>query len=317
MLRFLGNLLAPGGAKGQLSILIYHRVLAAPDPLLYDVVDAEVFERHVKMLSEDFNVLPLAEGCERLSGGTLPPRAASITFDDGYADNERIALPILKRYHLTATFFIATAFSGNGIMFNDVVIESVRAAQEGTHDLSPLGLGLHTLNDSVTRRATVDALLAQLKYRPPIERLTLVKQISEQFNCELPTDLMMTESQIKRLHDAGMGIGAHTVNHPILSSLDEKDAYREIVNGKDHLEEIIAAPISLFAYPNGKPGVDYAPRDVELVKKAGFKAAVSTTSGTASRTSDAFQLPRFGPWDKSPTRLGARLLLNRLQSIPS
>ena len=127
----------------------------------------------------------------------------------------------------------------------------------------------------------------------------------------------MNPAQIKRLHDAGMEIGGHTINHPILASLDEQQAHAESIDGKCQLEDIIAAPVSLFAYPNGKPGVDYGPRDVELVKKAGFAAAVSTIGGVASRSSDLFQLPRFGPWDRNPHRLGVRLLLNCARTIPA
>jgi hypothetical protein len=45
---------------------------------------------------------------------------------------------------------------------------------------------------------------------------------------------------------------------------------------------------------------------VQLVKQAGFAAAVSTVNGVADRNSDLYQLPRFGPWDRSRHRLGVR-----------
>jgi peptidoglycan/xylan/chitin deacetylase (PgdA/CDA1 family) len=292
-------------------------MLAAPDPILHDEIDATTFERHIALLAAEFNVLPLGEACARLARGALPARAACITFDDGYADNEQIALPILKRFGLPATFFVSSGFSDGGIMFNDVVIETVRRALAGTHDLSSLGLGSYSLSDSTTRRATVDALLGQLKYRPVGERQALVEQLAEKMGSTLPKNLMMSPAQIRRLHDAGMEIGGHTVNHPILASLDEDQARAEIVDGKRRLEDIIAAPVSLFAYPNGKPGVDYGPRDVELVKKAGFAAAVSTIGGVAGRSSDIFQLPRFGPWDRNPRRLAARLFLGCVRAVPA
>lgn len=310
LFRFIGNLLSPGGDRGRLSILIYHRMLVTPDPILHDEMDAATFEQHVALLAAEFNVLPLGDACGRLANGTLPARAACITFDDGYADNEQIALPILKRFGVSATFFVSSGFSDGGIMFNDVVIEAVRRAPAGTHDLSSLKLGSYSLSDSSTRRAAIYALLGQLKYRPVEERRALVEQLAEKIGSTLPRNLMMSPAQIRRLHDAGMEIGAHTVNHPILTSLDEQQASAEIVDGKRRLEEIIAAPVSLFAYPNGKPGQDYGPRDVELVKKAGFSAAVSTIGGIATGSSDFFQLPRVGPWERNPRRLAARLLLS-------
>lgn len=317
MFRFVGNLLSPAGDRGRLSILIYHRARAAPDPILHDEIDAATFEKHMALLRVDFNVLPLGEACARLARGALPARAACITFDDGYADNEQTALPILKRLGLPATFFVSTGFSDGGIMFNDGVIEAVRRAPAGMHDLSALGLGSHSLGDSTSRRAAIDALIGQLKYRPLGERRALVVQLAAAMRSTLPADLMMRPAQIKRLHDEGMEIGGHTVNHPILTMLDEQQARAEIVGGKRRLEEITGAPVTLFAYPNGKPGLDYGPRDVELVRKAGFAAAVSTIGGVANRSSDLFQLPRFGSWDRNPRRLGVRLLLSCARSVPA
>jgi peptidoglycan/xylan/chitin deacetylase (PgdA/CDA1 family) len=114
-----------------------------------------------------------------------------------------------------------------------------------------------------------------------------------------------------------MEIGAHTVNHPILAMLDDEEARAEVVGGKRRLEEITGAPVTLFAYPNGKPARDYGPRDVEMVRKAGFAAALSTVSGVADSSSDLFQLPRFSPWEKNPYRLGLRLLLSRSPAMPA
>ena len=317
MFHLLGDLLSPAGDRGKLSILIYHRTLAAPDPILHDEIDAVTFERHAALIRSEFNALPLGEACTRLARRSLPARATCITFDDGYADNERIAFPILKRLGLPATFFVSTGFSDGGIMFNDGVIEAVRRAPAGTYDLTSLGLGNHILGDSTSRRAAVDALIGQLKYRPVNERRALVVRLATAMHSTLPEDLMMRPAQIKRLHDAGMEIGGHTINHPILAMLDEVEARVEIVEGRRQLEEITGAPVTLFAYPNGKPGRDYGPRDMELVKKAGFAAAVSTISGVANRGSDLFQLPRFGPWDRNPRRLGVRLLLGCARSVPA
>jgi peptidoglycan/xylan/chitin deacetylase (PgdA/CDA1 family) len=269
------------------------------------------------LLHGEFNVLPLGEACARIARGALPARAACITFDDGYADNEEVALPILKRLGLPATFFVSPGFSDGGIMFNDGVIEAVRRAPPGACDLTSLGLGSHTVGDSASRRSVIDTLIARLKYRPVSERRDLVIRLAATMRSTLPADLMMRPAQIKHLHDEGMEIGAHTINHPILALLDDEEARAEIVGSKRQLEDITGARVTLFAYPNGKPGRDYGPRHVDLVKKAGFAAAVSTENGVANRSSDLFQLPRFGPWDRSPHRLGVRLLLRCALSVPA
>jgi peptidoglycan/xylan/chitin deacetylase (PgdA/CDA1 family) len=309
LFRLIGNLLSPAGERGKLSILIYHRMLSAPDALLHDEIDARTFERQIGLLAREFNVLTLGEACERLQAGALPARAVSITFDDGYSDNEAVALPILKRLKVPATFFVATGFSNGTAMFNDVVIEAIRRAQPGVYDLSTLGVGIVRIGDILDRRTAVGSLLNAIKYRSVADRRSLAERIAESLGVPAPRKLMMTPQQIRRLHAEGMEIGAHTVNHPILASTDDKEAKEEIVSSKRTLEEIVDAPIKLFAYPNGKPGQDYGPQHVKLVKEAGFIAAVSTLAGIAHRGSSLFELPRFGPWERNPRRLGLRLMM--------
>ena len=79
--------LSPAGPRARLLILTYHRVLARPDPLLKDEPDAKTFAAQMDVLSSYCNVLPLPEAVARLKSGSLPSRAACITFDDGYANN--------------------------------------------------------------------------------------------------------------------------------------------------------------------------------------------------------------------------------------
>lgn len=300
------GMLAPGGCRG-LSILVYHRVLAEPDRLYPEQVDAERFAAQLDVLAHCFNVLPLAEAVARLKAGTLPPRAASITFDDGYADNHDVALPLLRERDLHATFFIATGFLDGGRMWNDTVIETMRRAN-GRVDLSDLELGVYFLATPEDRRMAIDALLSELKYRPMAERAELVAEI-EARHAGLPDDLMMTSSQVRALDNAGMDLGAHTVNHPILAGLPEPVARAEITAGREMLQALAASRVRLFAYPNGKPGQDYGPEHVDMVRQLGFDAAVSTAWGRAARA-DLYQLPRFTPWDRQPLRFALRLAHN-------
>ena len=125
--KLLGATLSPGGARGSLSVLIFHRVLSAPDPLFPDEPDASRFAEILSWVARAFTVIPLAQGVASLNAGTLPPRALAITFDDGYEDNFTAALPVLQRFGMHATFFVASGFLDGGRMWNDTVIESVRA----------------------------------------------------------------------------------------------------------------------------------------------------------------------------------------------
>lgn len=304
------SLLSPAGTKARLSILIYHRVLPEPDPIFPDELCAFQFSQQLEWLKQLFNILPLDEAVSRLQTNQLPARPACITFDDGYADNAEVALPLLRRHALPATFFLGSGFLDGGRMWNDTIIESVRRARGDLLDLTRLGLGIYRLSTPAARREAIGALIDAHKYLPPAQRSEQVEAIREIVGEALPNNLMMCSEQVRELHDAGMGIGAHTVTHPILVRLNAAAARQEIADGREALQDIVGAPVDLFAYPNGRAGEDYAPEHVEMVKSLGFRAAVSTMWGAAQGAGKLYELPRFTPWDRTPERFSLRLLRN-------
>jgi peptidoglycan/xylan/chitin deacetylase (PgdA/CDA1 family) len=297
-----------------LSILVYHRVVSEPDPLIPDQVCAREFDWQLAALGRWFAVLSLREAAARLRGGTLPVRSACVTFDDGYADNVTVALPILRRRGVHATFFLATSFIDGGRMWNDSVIESIRGARGDTLDARCIGLDTLSISTVDLRRQAIERALEALKYLPLEERQRRVEELAARTSRSLPSDLMMTAEQVRQLGESGMEVGAHTVTHPILAQLDSERAGSEIRDSKCRLEAITGNSVTLFAYPNGKPGRDYRQEHVGMVKRLGFEAAVSTAWGVAHAASDLFQLPRFTPWDRTPGKFVLRLFQNTFRT---
>lgn len=302
--------LSPSGRRARLPILIFHRVIPNRDELFPGEVTAVEFDRICGWLKSWFNVQPLGPAARSLRAGTLGARSLAITFDDGYADNFDVALPILRHHGLTATFFVSTGFLDGGRMWNDTVIGAVRGCKAEALDLhgtEAAALGLLPMRTVQERRAALHRIIQATKYLPQMERDAWVRAVAEASGADLPNDLMMRTDQVRGLHDAGMTVGAHTVSHPILRRLDGNDAEREIQHGRQTLQKICGCPIELFAYPNGRPGEDYGPETVELVRRLGFEAAVTTAWGAATGGSDPHQLPRFTPWDRERTRFALRI----------
>lgn len=307
---------AAGLAGSQrLTVLIFHRVLAEQDPLFPSELYAARFEGLMRMVAGAFQVLPLDLALRRLSEGSLPARSLAITFDDGYADNHDIAFPILKQLGLSATVFVSTGFLNGGRMWNDTVIECIRRTRAVRLDLAEFGLGSIALESLEQRRSALSALLPLVKYSHPARRRTMLARISDLCGQpDLPNNLMMTREQVAALHRGGIGIGAHTVNHPILCTLTEAEARAEMTVSRDELQAMVDAPVTLFAYPNGRPGKDYDQSHAAMAKQVGFAAAVATTPTVAKGGADPFQVPRFTPWDVSNVRWMARLAATHIRS---
>ena len=190
------------------------------------------------------------------------------------------------------------------------MIESVRRCKESVLELTPLELGIHCIANTIEKCHAIQDIIGNIKYLPVTERTDLTEKIANIANVNPADNLMMTSAQVVEMRAAGMQIGAHTVSHPILASISLDDAREEIMSSKKCLEQLLGEKITLFAYPNGKPGVDYKPEHAALIRGLGFDSAVSTAWGVAEYSSYIYQIPRFTPWDKSKFRFGIRLLRN-------
>jgi peptidoglycan/xylan/chitin deacetylase (PgdA/CDA1 family) len=299
-------------SKSGLVILIYHRVLPQPDPMLPDVPDAVMFSMHMSLISRFFRVLPLDSALTQLHSGRLESPAVAVTFDDGYADNLEVALPILRAFNIPATVFVAPGFLDGGIMFNDAITEIFRRVPTGLFDAQSLNLGAWRIDDWASRRLAAANVIRKVKYLPLDQRQLMIEKMLDLSGVDLPDDLMLTTNQLQRLYNSGVGIGAHTVNHPILAALDDDAAKCEIRSSKERLEQLLGEPLVLFAYPNGKPGVDYLQKHVQMVSDAGFRFAVSTREAVARKSDPVMEFPRFGPWDRTSSRLLLRMIRAQL-----
>ena len=310
--RAVSTVVSPAGQRAKLLTFFFHRVLEKPDPMIPGEMHAAQFDEALRWIGDQFRVLPPLEACERLAAGTLPARAAIISFDDGYRDNHDVALPLLKRHRMSAAFFVATGYLGDGVQFNDRLTEAVRAHQGDSFDANWLGLGLLPTGDLVDRLRTLHRLREGIKYLPPTERNQALGRIEAQ--CGVPVSrsardrIMMTPEEVQALAAEGMEIGGHTVMHPILKSVDDDTAFDEIRLGREALASLLPQAPRLFAYPNGKLGTDFDPRHADMARRAGFSYAFSTQRGAADARSDRMMLPRFMPWDKQALRFKLQAL---------
>ena len=314
--RLLSRLGSPGAVRGNLTVLFFHRVFAELDPLMPGEPTACSFDAMLGWLQSQFQLLPLDQAVQMCAEGSLPPAAAAITFDDGYRDNHAVAAPLLRRRGIPATFFIASRFLDGGLMWNDGVAEALRQTRLDRLQMPELGLVDLPLAGWPARSHAVATLLDKLKYLPPAERDTAVRSVQTACRTPPPTDLMMTSEQVRDLYQQGFGIGGHTCHHPILMTLPDAEAEREIALGRADLQACTESEVPLFAYPNGRLGKDYDARHREMARRSGFKAGFTTEPGVCHRSSDLWALPRFTPWNRDQWRFRLRLMQNQWSRQP-
>jgi peptidoglycan/xylan/chitin deacetylase (PgdA/CDA1 family) len=97
----------------------------------------------------------------------------------------------------------------------------------------------------------------------------------------------LTERQVRRLLAAGWELGAHTITHPDLRTLDDAGLEREVRGSRAVLRRRFGVPVDFFCYPAGR----YDDRVVAAVRRAGFLGATTTDEGLATRR-DPYRLKR-------------------------
>lgn len=282
-------------------ILLYHRVAnLETDPQLL-AVSTENFAAQMKYIKENFDILRFEDNWENIKRPSIV-----VTFDDGYVDNLVNAKPILEKYEVPATIFVATGNIGTGREFWCNDLERLILLNENL----PKSLELPTKNTEI-----IDFSSENKKYEGYYElhRLCLEMQAGERnkfleklesiLTPNIPLRNLFRTLNEKELQDLDASkyitIGAHTVTHTKLA-IQPCDVQRwEIMESKRVLEAILGHEITTFSYPFGCYE-DYTKETVKIVKQAGYTKAASNFPGQihAKKTS-AFEIPRqiVRDWD--------------------
>jgi peptidoglycan/xylan/chitin deacetylase (PgdA/CDA1 family) len=235
----------------------------------------------------------------------IPANAVALTFDDGYRDNYEVAFPILQKYGVPATIFLTTSFiDQKEVPWNDKVTFALKHTAHNAltfkyHDQE----FSYPLVDIADRLKARDQVLWLLRHVAHDDKVRLVDEITRSLsvtNFDYLWKSMLTWDQVREMHHRGIGLGAHTITHPILTRLPLDKARHEIEGSKRAIESAISAPIQLFAYPAGTRA-DVSDAIKEAVRQSGFQGAVTTIFGFNSPETDPYSLSRGGSADPDET----------------
>lgn len=298
----------------RILILPYHRVSDQDDAFL-PAMPVAVFTRQMEYLATFCHCYRVAEAVARLAAKDVHDDAVVVTFDDGYRDNYLNAFPILQRFGIPATIFVATDAIGSGrLLWHDQVSAAIWATQAPVLDgFRPVGR-CYELQTPESRREAQTSILYALRALDEEERAQwvawLLQELAVNPRLQAP-ELMLTWDDIKVMQQRGIEFGAHTATHPVLSQVTPQRAWAEIVESKVRLEERLGVSVRGFAYPSGRRQ-DFTLSTKRLVQAAGFAYAVTMIPGANDGQTDRFELRRMPVWDTDMYMFGARLSYYRL-----
>lgn len=277
--------------RSKALILAYHRVLDTNEDFDLDksLISASVknFKEQMKYLAKNYNVISLEEFL-LTPKNNLKENTVIITFDDGYGDFYKNAYPILKKNKLPATVFLTTGFVGKKHVFWwDEIAFMIKHTKKKRLELAGIG------EINLGSEKSLNKLKAHLKRVADAQKKIDLKRISEQLKVKFPKkQLSLNWTEVREMAKNNISFGAHTVNHPILSKISEKEQEQEILASKRDIEKKLNKRIETFCYPNGHKG-DYTEGTIRIIKKAGFKAAVTYHPGWADKSDNDFEIPRI------------------------
>jgi peptidoglycan/xylan/chitin deacetylase (PgdA/CDA1 family) len=261
-------------------------------------MDAETFEWQLQQLLKGWKIITLGEYIKlRRSGEKLPSYLVVLTIDDGYADFYKIAYPRLKKHGLRATFFPTINFVDKKIwLWPDRLRYALDHSPRKQFTIKLADETLHyNLTDTKERDRAWNQIADYCLIINDKRKLALILQIEKDLDIQLPTTpppeyAAVDWDQLREMSENGIEIGSHTINHPILSRVEEKDLIEELAVSKKILEERLGKKVSSFCYPNSRPA-DINELVLKHVKKAGYTGAVH---GFDPKITDLYRIPRVG-----------------------
>lgn len=317
--RALGGLYSVSGLsqvrhRGRVIVLTYHRVVPQKmverqhiQPGMYML--EESFATHIAYLRERFTILSLDELLDlwRTNQFKSDRSYCVITFDDGWRDNYQFAFPILRKYAVPATIFLATDFIGTTRWFWPdrmmLVLERARAqASDPTirDEVSAIlaeTVGVRQPADDgnflfIKSGMTIDAgAIIELCKEVGVEEIEdLIDGLSRVLCLDAPSERVLLDwTEVSEMAAQGVTFGSHSCSHRILTNIPLPEVSRELIESRNTILQHGVTPSSAFCYPNGNfnPGIQ------QLVRESGYRAAVGCEIGLeGDRPEDPYALKR-------------------------
>jgi len=281
---------------------MYHRVIELSSDPWQLSVSPRNFAEHLKILQQNYRILSLHDLLSSLKNARLPKQGVALTFDDGYADNLCNAKPLLEKYEVPATVFVASGCIDNNGFWWDELEQALlqprklpKSLQMNVHDRL-YEWPTSNLDQRQHAYLAIHKILLSLRVSDRDQVMTELFAWANVDKKGCSDDRPLTTAELIQLSQSEfVDIGAHTVTHASLPILSRDDQIREIDGSRQKLTAILGSPVDTFSYPFGK----FTSDTIDIVKASGFEMALTAETNAVEVGADLFQLGRFevGDWE--------------------
>ncbi len=272
----------------NLIFLYYHMV--SDDEVshvnqLYDYKNRKQFADDIDFLLRNYVPISLHDVLDILkTGRPLPGRSFLLTFDDGFREMNDVVAPILLKKGVPATFFINSGFIDNqGLCYqHKASILAGQLQKTVSHGLQEKIEEL--LLEKEVRFSDIRSGILSIQY----EKRGLLDEVAWTMDIDFNDYLMknkpyLTSSQIMDLIEAGFTIGAHSIDHPLYSSLLLKDQLYQTIESVRIIRERFCLDYGAFAFPHADSNVSN-----EFFVELYNSGLVDVSFGTGGMIDDSF-----------------------------
>ena len=284
-------------------------------------LDVNLFREQIAFMKSNFNIVTMEQVLEAISiKEKLPEKALLLTFDDGYADNYNVAMPILEEYGVQGSFFIPGKTFTTHQLLDVNKIHYVLASANIYNLVEDLKKEMDYYRGQEFQYAPTEELFAKyaVASRFDIKETVFVKQMLQTVLPEklrniissklfakyvgvteeqLAYELYMSKEQIRTMKRHGMFIGIHGYDHYWLGNLPVEQMENDISLALDALDEFVDRKQWVMNYPYGNYNKDV----LAYISKQGACLGLTTEVGLADIDKDnPLELPRLDCNDFPP-----------------
>lgn len=284
-------------------------------------LDVKLFREQIAFMKSNFNIVTMEQVLEAISTKEkLPEKALLLTFDDGYADNYTVAMPVLEEYGVQGSFFIPGKTFTTHQLLDVNKIHYVLASANIYNLVEDLKKEMDYYRGQEFQYASTEELFAKyaVASRFDIKETVFVKQMLQTVLPEklrniissklfakyvgiteeqLAYELYMSEDQIRTMKRHGMFIGIHGYDHYWLGNLPVEQMENDISLALDALDEFVDRKQWVMNYPYG----NYNKGVLEYISKQGACLGLTTEVRLADVDKDnSLELPRLDCNDFPP-----------------